>query len=88
MILTHEQAEMVGTALCRRINGGRAAPHEADAMGWADVVQFVLLQAREIVAAQDADTDRALRDSQVSRPPVTRTIAELKAGMDIQEEQA
>lgn len=79
MILHHEEAEGVGALLAQRINAGRAAPHEDDAMGWADVVQFVLLKAREVVMARAAQADRAQRDSEVSRAPVTKTIAELKA---------
>lgn len=74
MILTHEEAEAVG-----RLLAVTPQPAPGNAMGWADVVQFVLLKSREAVSAREADLDRQLRDSEVSRVPVTKTLAELKA---------
>lgn len=74
-VLSHDEAVAVGALLRGRVT---VPPQWDDELGWGDVVQFVLLRAREIVEARAAAADAAVRDSEVSRAPVTRTIAEIQ----------
>jgi hypothetical protein len=49
-VIKHEDAEAVGVLLSARL--AISTPYPDNTMGWADVVQFVLLKAREIAAAR------------------------------------
>lgn len=75
-IISHDEAEAVGILLATLVTVAR--PAQDDTLAWADAVQFVLLRAREIVAARGTVV-ALVPDSDVSRAPTTRTIAEISA---------